>query len=306
MPPLAQAGDIPRLFDALQFAARAHANQRRKGAAQEPYINHLIEVAKLVADATGGSDTDLVIAALLHDAIEDTGTTYGALAAHFGPRVAELVRENSDDMALPKPERRRRRIAEAAHKSDGAKIIKIADLISNARAMITSPPAGWAVAWKLDYLEATQALHNELQGVNEDLDRIFSSVFEEVREVLTGDGLAADSDVPSGPAALLDSALGQAVHFVYFANTSAHPLTEEDRTHFYAQVGEHFPSVTYIDAEAVFDGVRRPVILARIRSDSTEAVVALAQRLCVAMHERFIGVEVDGRYIRIYADDTGQ
>ena len=45
--------------------------------------------------------------------------------------------------------------------------------------------------------------------------------------------------------------------------------------------------------------------MARIRTDSTEAVVTLAQRLCLAFDQRFVGVEVGGRYIRIYADDTG-
>jgi len=138
---------VTELTGALRFAAEAHANQRRKGAAQEPYVNHLIEVAELIVDATGGDDPDIVIGALLHDTIEDTAVTYDEIEARFGRRVADLVRENSDDMSLPKQERRRRRIAEAAHKSDGAKLIKIADLISNARAMTTSPPAGWARAW---------------------------------------------------------------------------------------------------------------------------------------------------------------
>jgi hypothetical protein len=49
----------------------------RKGPAEEPYINHLLEVALLVADATGGKDTNLVIAALLHDAIEDCEVQIG-------------------------------------------------------------------------------------------------------------------------------------------------------------------------------------------------------------------------------------
>lgn len=297
---------VPRLFEALEFVARAHANQRRKGAAQEPYVNHLIEVAKLVVDATGGADPDVVIGALLHDTIEDTSVTYEMIEAQFGNRVADFVKENSDDMSLPKQERRRRRIADAKHKSYGAKLIKIADIISNARAMITSPPAGWALAWKLDYLEATHALHGEMRGANANLDAVFEEVFEEVREVLTGDGLAADSDLPTGPAAALDAAAGQAVHLIYFANTEAHPISAEDRRQLYACVGEHFPSATYLDAEAVFDGVCRPIILARVRSDSTEAVVALAQHLCVAMKERFVGVEVEGRYIRIYGDDTGR
>ena len=60
------------LMRALDFAARKHGDQRRKGAAAEPYINHLTEVARLVAEATEGKDTPSVVAALLHDTIEDT------------------------------------------------------------------------------------------------------------------------------------------------------------------------------------------------------------------------------------------
>jgi GTP diphosphokinase / guanosine-3',5'-bis(diphosphate) 3'-diphosphatase len=60
-----------RVLKAADAAARWHVHQRRKGPAKEPYINHLLEVATLVADATDGADTNLVIAALLHDAIED-------------------------------------------------------------------------------------------------------------------------------------------------------------------------------------------------------------------------------------------
>jgi (p)ppGpp synthase/HD superfamily hydrolase len=62
---------VLRVLRAAETAARWHVGQRRKGDAQEPYINHLLEVARLVGDATGGRDPDLVIAALLHDALED-------------------------------------------------------------------------------------------------------------------------------------------------------------------------------------------------------------------------------------------
>jgi (p)ppGpp synthase/HD superfamily hydrolase len=56
---------------AADAAARWHVHQRRKGSALEPYINHLLEVASLVAQATQGRDSDLVVTALLHDAVED-------------------------------------------------------------------------------------------------------------------------------------------------------------------------------------------------------------------------------------------
>src|ERR1700722_13225598 len=89
---------------AADMAARWHVHQRRKGVAQEPYINHLLEVASLVAEATDGTDPHLVIAALLHDAIEDQGVRSKTLAGEFGEHVADIVIEVSDDKALPNEE----------------------------------------------------------------------------------------------------------------------------------------------------------------------------------------------------------
>ena len=78
----------------------------RSGPAQEPCINHLLEVAMLVADATGGTDTDLVIAALLHDAIEDCEVPRELIAETFGEDVASIVEEVTDNKSLPKQTRK--------------------------------------------------------------------------------------------------------------------------------------------------------------------------------------------------------
>ena len=69
---------------AADAAARWHVNQRSKGAAQEPYVNHLLEVATLVAEATEGADPELVVAALLHDSIEDQEVPRAVLARADG------------------------------------------------------------------------------------------------------------------------------------------------------------------------------------------------------------------------------
>jgi (p)ppGpp synthase/HD superfamily hydrolase len=96
-----------KVLKAADAVARWHVHQRRKGAAEEPYINHLLEVAMLVAQATAGKDPDLVIAALLHDAIEDQEVPKSVIAEVFGAGVAELVEEVTDDKKLPKEERKR-------------------------------------------------------------------------------------------------------------------------------------------------------------------------------------------------------
>src|SRR3989454_3275020 len=76
------------VLKAADAAARWHVHQRRKGVAEEPYINHLLEVASLVTEATRGADPNLVIAALLHDAIEDQEVPREMIADIFGEDVA--------------------------------------------------------------------------------------------------------------------------------------------------------------------------------------------------------------------------
>ena len=131
------------VFLAADAAARWHVHQRRKGSAQEPYINHLLEVASLVTQATGGTDPHAVIAALLHDAIEDQGVTPEIIASEFGRHVANIVMELTDDKSLPKAERKRKQVENAPRKSHKAKLIKLADKTSNLRANASSP---WLVS----------------------------------------------------------------------------------------------------------------------------------------------------------------
>ena len=143
--------DIVRILQAAEFAADAHAHQRRKGEKAEPYLNHLIEVAALVADATDG-DADAVIAALLHDAIEDTTVTEADIEGRFGRPIAALVLELTDDKSLPTHERKDLKVAKAPRKSRAASVIKLADKTSNLRAVAASPPP-WPEDRKRAYVE---------------------------------------------------------------------------------------------------------------------------------------------------------
>src|ERR1700760_855408 len=127
--------------EAAELAARRHNGMARKGRGSEPYINHLAEVPNLLSSATDGADAELVAAGWLHDTIEDTETTREELAQKFSERVASLVAECTDDMQLPKAERRRRQVIDAPHKSPGAKLIKIADKISNVGARVLPAPS---------------------------------------------------------------------------------------------------------------------------------------------------------------------
>ena len=145
---------VRRILDAALFAAEKHAGQRRKGRAAEPYINHLIEVAGLIAGNGGAElDVDLVMAGLLHDTIEDTGVTAADLEKRFGSDVTELVLEATDDKSLPKEVRKALQIKNAPTRSPRAQTLKLADKISNLRALLTSPPAEWDAERKRQYFE---------------------------------------------------------------------------------------------------------------------------------------------------------
>src|SRR5262249_1176429 len=128
------------ISEAAELAARRHNGMARKGRGSEPYVNHLAEGGNLLAAAADGVGAGLGAAGLVHGAVEDTATTREELAEKFSERVASLVIECTDDMSLPKSERRRRQVIDAPKKSAGAKLIKIADKVSNIGARIHSDP----------------------------------------------------------------------------------------------------------------------------------------------------------------------
>lgn len=171
---------------ALDFAARKHMHQRRKGELAEPYVNHLSDVARLLAEATGGDDVTVVIAGLLHDTIEDTDTTFAELAKQFGPEVAELVGEVTDDKTLPKAERKRLQVETAPHKSPRARMIKLADKTSNLHSMIASPPKDWSLERRRDYIEWADKVAAGCRGVDVYLEQEFERARRKAKTALKG------------------------------------------------------------------------------------------------------------------------
>jgi len=161
------------VLKAADAAARWHVHQRRKGAAKEPYINHLLEVATLVAEATDGKDPNLVIAALLHDAIEDCEVPAELIAKTFGDDVARLVAEVTDDKTLKKAERKNRQVESAHKKSARAKMLKLADKTSNLRALVSSPARDWSVRRRRDYIDWARRVADGLRGANALLEKQF-------------------------------------------------------------------------------------------------------------------------------------
>jgi guanosine-3',5'-bis(diphosphate) 3'-pyrophosphohydrolase len=167
--------------EAAEFAARRHTGMARKGRGNEPYVNHLAEVANLLATVTGGRDAELVAVGWLHDTIEDTATTQDELAEKFNERVANLVVEVTDDMRLPKSERRRLQIVESSGKSSSAKLLKIADKISNIRARIHHDPSPEERADLTDYVDWAEQVVAGCRGGNAALDRLFDDTVKLAR-----------------------------------------------------------------------------------------------------------------------------
>jgi len=171
--------ELVSVLQAADAAARWHVHQRRKGTAQEPYINHLLEVSSLVAQATDGANTDAVIAALLHDAVEDQGVMAEVIASQFGKHVADIVLEVSDDKSLPKAERKRKQVESAGHKSREAKLIKLADKTSNVRAVANSPAPDWSVERRLEYVAWAKRVVAGLRGTSPWLEQQFDEAVDQ-------------------------------------------------------------------------------------------------------------------------------
>ncbi len=168
---------ISRVLGAATFAAERHRDQRRKGKDASPYINHPLALASLLAER-GERDPTLLMAALLHDTVEDTATTFEDIERSFGMEVADIVREVTDDKTKPKAERKRLQIEHAARLSRRAMLVKLADKICNLRDVVVSPPADWSLHRKREYFDWAKAVVDRMRGVHPDLEAMFDREYQ--------------------------------------------------------------------------------------------------------------------------------
>lgn len=173
-----------QFIKALHFAAQKHQFQKRKDGVI-PYINHPIDVVQILWE-TGVREPVTLIAALLHDVIEDTPTSPAEIGELFGDKVLALVAEVTDDKTLPKTERKRRQVESASHKSPGAAQIKIADKISNICAIVAYPPGDWPLQRKLEYLAWSEQVVQGLRGCSRPLEDRYDQTLAQAREALHG------------------------------------------------------------------------------------------------------------------------
>ena len=177
--------DLGRIMSAASFAAKKHQDQKRKGSAGEPYINHPIEVANLLVNTGRVDDADIIVAALLHDTVEDCGVTFEEISELFGTRVAGCVREVTDDKSLEKAERKQKQVEHAPHLSNEAKQIKLADKISNITDVTDNPPEDWDLRRRREYVEWGENVVAGLRGSNPELERLFDEVVDRAKNSLT-------------------------------------------------------------------------------------------------------------------------
>ena len=176
--------DLALLLRAATFSADRHRHQSRKGDDPPPYINHPLEVASILANTGGISDVTTLVAALLHDTVEDTSATPEELEGEFGPEVRLLVEEVTDDKTLKKTKRKQLQIEHTPALSTAAKQIKLGDKICNTRDVIENPPSDWSLQERREYLDWAERVVAGCRGANAALERHFDQLLSEGREAL--------------------------------------------------------------------------------------------------------------------------
>jgi guanosine-3',5'-bis(diphosphate) 3'-pyrophosphohydrolase len=147
----------------------------------------------MIAEVAKSDDSTILAAAILHDTLEDTETTRAEIAEVFGERVADFVAQVTDDKSLPKKERKKLQVQHAGHLSPGAKLIKLADKISNVREIGEDPPEDWGRKRREKYFKWAEEVVEALGSVNRDLEKLFADTVNSARAKL-GAAKSEDDD----------------------------------------------------------------------------------------------------------------
>jgi guanosine-3',5'-bis(diphosphate) 3'-pyrophosphohydrolase len=174
-----------RLINAYSFAATKHSDQRRKDKKKTPYINHPIHVAQILMEA-GVTDVNIIIAAILHDTIEDTETTGEEIERLFGSEVRSYVEEVTDDKSLSTVERKKTQISHSLddYLSFGAKLIKLADKYSNLSTIVENPPEKWSPEIVRGYIDwSFEIIWNFMHGIdNSHFEFLFNELSAKIKQ----------------------------------------------------------------------------------------------------------------------------
>lgn len=172
---------LAAVIKATNFAAIKHKDQRRKDPEKTPYINHPIGVANQLIFEGKCYDPDILQAALLHDTVEDTDTSFEEIEETFGTNVLNFVKEVTDDKDLEKMERKRMQIVNGPKKSYGAKMVKLSDKLYNLRDLERTLPEGWTEERRVEYFQWAKKVVDAMRStgpINESLEAILDAKFE--------------------------------------------------------------------------------------------------------------------------------
>ena len=170
--------DLKLLLKALSFSALKHKDQRRKDVAASPYINHPISLASILCNEAHVTDVEVICGALLHDTVEDTDTNFEELEREFGTAIRDIVADVTDDKRIKDPAvRKQLQIDHAAHTSDKAKLVKLADKISNLRDVAHNPPPDWPLQRRQEYFDWAKKVIDQVRGVHSRLEVIFDEAY---------------------------------------------------------------------------------------------------------------------------------
>uniref|UniRef100_A0A0M3IFB7 Guanosine-3',5'-bis(diphosphate) 3'-pyrophosphohydrolase MESH1 n=1 Tax=Ascaris lumbricoides TaxID=6252 RepID=A0A0M3IFB7_ASCLU len=178
--------DVAKIMKAADLAARRHRHQRRRDPAQTPFINHPIGVAYILTNEAKVYDTVTIVAAILHDIIEDTKTTYDEIKEMFGhevqffefifSKVFTIVSECTIDKSLSRDARKKAQIENASKLSHKAKLVELADKLYNMRDIERVMPVGWNGRHKKEYFKWAKAYVAKMKGTNEALEMAIDDV----------------------------------------------------------------------------------------------------------------------------------
>lgn len=167
----------PSLLSAIRFASLHHASQKRKSTG-EPYLNHLIEVAQILQFYESSSNENTLIAAVLHDILEDTEVTSIGVKYLFGDEVSKIVLELTCDSANNSDDKKIALLNQVTTGSNEARIIKLADIISN----VSSIPTLWALDRKLGYIDWCKKVAKVCSSSSERLYEYFKLQLQSVEQ----------------------------------------------------------------------------------------------------------------------------
>ncbi|HTF04218.1 MAG TPA: HD domain-containing protein [Bacteroidia bacterium] len=167
---------MKQLSKAIVFAAQAHAGQHRKDG-KTPYINHPLEVMNLVVRHVDNVSEEILIAAVLHDVVEDTTITSAEIKIMFGARVSKLVAELTDDKLMTKEERKRMQLEDVHRLSPEGKLLRLCDKICNVYDILYAPPGDWEIRRRMDYVRWAKAVVDKIRGTHPVLEKRFDELF---------------------------------------------------------------------------------------------------------------------------------